>query len=202
MTNTSTQAHTYISVDVETAGPNPGSFSLLSIGACTIYPPQETFYVELKPVNERSLPEALAITGLSMDKLAQEGMPPNEAMLRFAAWLEKVTPQGSMPLFVALNAPFDWSFINDYFIRTIGRNPFGHSALDMKALYMGLTGAEWEDTYIEAITSHIGIHIELTHHALQDALDQAVIFRHLLAEWKEHAASWQPRKTGVSKNNE
>ena len=119
-------------------------------------------------------------------------------MLRFAAWLEKVTLPGSKPLFVALNAPFDWSFINDYFIRSIGRNPFGHSALDMKALYMGLTGAEWQDTHIEAIASHIGMHVELTHHALQDALDQAEIFRHLLVEWKEHAASWQSGKPRIS----
>ena len=199
MTITSAQAHTYISVDVETAGPNPGSFSLLSIGACTIFPPQETFYVELKPVNERFLPEALAITGFSMDKLQQEGLPASEAMLRFATWLEKVTPPGSKPLFVALNAPFDWSFINDYFIRSIGRNPFGHSALDMKALYMGLTGAAWEETYIEAIAAHIGIQVELVHHALQDALDQAIIFRHLLAEWEQHAASWQPGKLDISK---
>ncbi len=196
--NDTQQPYTYISVDVETAGPNPGNFSLLSIGACTIFPPRETFYVELKPVNDLFLPEALAITGLSLEALRQTGLDSAEAMLRFAAWLEKVSLPGSKPLFVALNAPFDWSFINDYFIRTIGRNPFGHSALDMKALYMGLTGAEWQDTHIEAIAAHIGMPIKLTHNALQDALDQAEVFQHLLAEWKQHAALWQPGKSGNS----
>ncbi len=28
---------TYISVDIETAGPNPGGYAMLSIGACTVY---------------------------------------------------------------------------------------------------------------------------------------------------------------------
>ena len=37
----------YISVDVETAGPNPGQYSLLSIGACLVFVPAKTFYVEL-----------------------------------------------------------------------------------------------------------------------------------------------------------
>ena len=169
-------------MDVETAGPNPGNFSLLSIGACTIFPPQQTFYVELCPLNDRTLPDALAVSGLSMEKLKETGLQPEAAMRQFADWLEEVVPVGNTPVFVALNAPFDWSFINDYFHRYLGRNPFGHSALDMKALYMGLTGAKWTDTYLEALADYYHLHLELTHHALQDALDQAEVFHHLLAE--------------------
>ena len=54
----------YISIDVETSGPNPSTYSLLSIGACTINDPKEEFYVELQPVNENKLPEAMIIGGL------------------------------------------------------------------------------------------------------------------------------------------
>lgn len=182
MTNHSTQPITYISVDVETAGPNPGSFSMLSIGACTVFPPQETFYVELKPVNDLALPEALEVSGLSFDHLKEKGLQPADAMQKFGAWLKKVVPEGNKPVFVALNAPFDWSFINDYFHRYLGHNPFGHSALDMKALYMGVTGVTWTETYLEALADHYHLHIELTHHALQDALDQSEVFHHLLAD--------------------
>lgn len=172
----------FISVDVEASGPNPSDYSLLAIGACTIYLPRETFYVELAPVNDRFLPESLAVSGLSMELLREKGLQPQEAMNQLATWLKSVTPDGKKPVFVALNAPFDWCFINDYFHRYLGYNPFGHNALDMKALYMGLTGAPWDETYIEAMAGHYDLHIKLTHRALQDALDQAVIFHRLLEE--------------------
>jgi DNA polymerase III epsilon subunit-like protein len=83
---------TYISVDVETAGPNPSGYSLLSIGACTLDHPQQTFYVELVPVNDRATTEALAISGLSLEALRQRGVLPAEAMARFAEWVGEVVP--------------------------------------------------------------------------------------------------------------
>jgi ribonuclease T len=172
---------TYISVDVETAGPNPGQYSLLSIGACTVFPPMETFYVELQPLSAHFVPQALAVSGLSLDLLAQTGLPPVEAMTRFEQWVLKVT-NDTRPIFVALNAPFDWMFVNEYFQSCLGRNPFGHSALDIKALYMGLTGATWPETYLEALAKRYNMQLALTHHALQDAIDQAEVFRRILAE--------------------
>ena len=51
----------YFSVDIETAGPNPGQYSLLSIGACTVDERRSTFYVELQPVNQEMTPESFAI---------------------------------------------------------------------------------------------------------------------------------------------
>ena len=138
----------FISVDVETAGPHPGRYSLLSIGACLVSDPDLSFYVELQPVNDSATPEALAVTGLSLVELAERGLPPAEAMASFEAWVKTLTPHNRRPVFVAFNAPFDWMFVNDYFHRFLGRNPFGYSALDMKALYMGLTGARWSETSI------------------------------------------------------
>jgi ribonuclease T len=179
MTNTN---ETYISVDIEAAGPNPADYSMLSIGACTIFPPQKTFYVELRPVSMHSTAEAMAVSGLSLERLAECGLPPAEALKRFADWVAQVTETGNRAVFVGLNAPFDWMFVNDYFHRYLGSNPFGHSALDIKAFYMGLTGAPWQETYIEALANRCGLDLELTHHALEDALDQAEIFRCLLTE--------------------
>ena len=108
----SIQLEPFISVDVETAGPSPGQYSLLSIGACTISSPQQTFYVELQPLNDLMQPEAYAIHGLSLEELRQQGVPPKVAMERFDAWLLDVLPEGSAPIFLAFNAPFDWSFVN------------------------------------------------------------------------------------------
>ncbi len=56
--DTPLETDAYICVDVETSGPIPGDFSMLSIGACTIYEPQRTFYIELKPVNQNTTDEA------------------------------------------------------------------------------------------------------------------------------------------------
>ncbi len=172
----------YISVDVETAGPFPGRYALLSIGACAVFQPDKTFYVELKPDREDNQPEALQISGLNLETLKHHGQPPNLAMRQFSDWLEAGTPAGKRPVFVAFNATFDWAFVNEYFHRYLGHNPFGHSALDMKAYYMGLRGVPWSDTGMDAVSKQLQDRKVLSHHALQDALDQAVLFKLMLKE--------------------
>lgn len=173
---------TYISVDVETAGPNPSQYSLLTIGACTLAERASTFYVELKPVNNNSVPEALRVSHLSMARLAESGLEPAEAMRRFEAWVKAETPPGQRPIFLAFNAPFDWMFVNDYFHRYLGRNPFGHAALDIKSLYMGIAGVGWNETSMRYLMPRYLGNQQLTHHALRDAMDQGEIFRKLMQE--------------------
>jgi DNA polymerase III epsilon subunit-like protein len=170
----------YISVDVETAGPNPSLFSLLSIGACVLWKPKETFYVELQPLNDEMLTEAFAIHGLTLAALKESGVSPTEGMTLFETWLDEIVPHGQKPIFVAFNAPYDWMFVNDYFHRFLGRNPFGHSALDIKAFYMGLTGCTWQETAMGQVTEDIFDGLMISHNAVQDAVDQAEIFRRLL----------------------
>lgn len=184
MSTTQPPPDVYISVDVETAGPNPSQYSMLTIGACTIKERPNTFYVELKPVNMNSQPQALAISNLSMERLAERGLEPAEAMRQFESWLKTEVPTGQRPLFVSFNAPFDWMFVNDYFHRYLGRNPFGHAALDIKAFYMGVTGVSWAETSMRTIGARYLGERTLSHHALRDAMDQAEIFRKLLEERK------------------
>jgi ribonuclease T len=172
----------YVSVDVETAGPNPGLYSLLSIGACLVAEPARTFYVELQPVNSNAEKEALAVHGLSLEKLRATGVPPADAMAEFEAWLAREIPPPVRPLFVAFNAPFDWMFVNDYFHRFLGRNPFGHNAIDIKAYYMGLSASSWADTSLDKLLARYVGPASLTHNALDDAKDQAAVFGALLEE--------------------
>jgi DNA polymerase III epsilon subunit-like protein len=180
-------APVYISVDTEAAGPNPSEYALLSIGACLVSDPAQAFYVELVPTSIKASPTAMAVSGLSLADLAESGTPPEEGMLGFEAWVRGLTAEGDEPVFVAFNAPFDWMFVNDYFHRYAGRNPFGHSALDMKVFYMGLYRVPWRQTSMQDVAAQLGVQIQLPHHALQDARLQALLFRRLLAEWeKEH----------------
>lgn len=182
----------FISVDVETAGPHPGGHALLSIGACLVSDPGQTFYVELQPDRRAAVAEALAISKLSLDELTEHGIPPAEAMWEFKTWVMERIPAGGRPVFVAFNAVFDWMFIAEYFQRYLGRNPFGHSALDLKAFYMGLTGAPWTETSLHHVAARYGCRQELAHHALSDALDQAALFREMLAEARQRGWAWIP----------
>ena len=102
-------------------------------------------------------------------------------MAEFARWIRSVTPTGAAPVFVAYNAPFDWMFIQDYFQRYQIENPFGHAALDMKALAMGLLDIEWTDTAMAQVAARLDMSIKLSHNALQDARDQAQLFQQMLA---------------------
>jgi len=167
----------FISVDVETSGPIPGDFSLLSFGACLIGNEEKTFQCEVKPVNMNADPKALEITGLSLDTLLKTGLTPLEAMESFDVWLKGLSNENVSLVFVGFNAPFDWSFINYYFIKYLGKNPFGFSALDIKALYMGTTGCTWSDTRSSQISNHLHPKGEGDHNPLHDALYQAEIFK-------------------------
>jgi len=173
-------AETWISVDVETSGPTPAHGSLLAIGACLVDRPEEGIELLIRP--DPALPwsdAAEAIHGLSRERLAREGLAPAEAMTLFAAWLERVVPAGSRPVFVGFNAPFDWMFVADAAWRHLGRNPFGISAVDLKALFLGrLDGAaRWAETTKEHVKRHYAIELPHTHGALDDAREQAEICR-------------------------
>jgi ribonuclease T len=172
-----------ISVDIEAAGPIPSQYALLSIGACTLTQPRRTFYVELIPDRDESEPGAEMVHGLDLETLRREGLPPAEAMQKFASWLEEVLPAGRSPIMLAFNAPFDWMFIHDYFIRYLGRNPFGHSAVDIKAVYLGASGKSWQETSGENLHRLYHDGKTLSHNALQDALDQSIIFEAILEEY-------------------
>lgn len=166
----------FVSVDVETAGPIPGEYSLLSIGACVVNDPAKTFSCELKPINRNADPKALEVSGLSLDQLAKNGLEPAEAMQAFSQWLDTLVGKDGSVVFVGLNAPFDWSFVNYYFHRFTGGNPFGFTALDIKALFMGATGCDWVDTRSSKMAQRLSPRLKGDHQALHDAQYQAELF--------------------------
>lgn len=177
-------AETWISVDVETSGPTPSTGSLLSIGACLVDEPERGIELLLRP--DPSLPwseEAAAIHRLDRATLERDGLEPVEAVTRLERWVCDVVPEGSRPVFVALNAPFDWMFVADAFWRHLGRNPFGPSALDIKALYLGRHLAEvgaWGATGRPRMLERYPVALPHTHTALADAQEQAMLCARIL----------------------
>jgi ribonuclease T len=169
----------FVSVDVETSGPNPRDYAMLSIGACVVDRPEHSFYIELVPSTTNALPEALAVSGLDLDELARTGVEPGAALAQFEEWLGALA---GPPIFVAFNAAFDWMFVEDYFRRFLGRNPFGHAALDIKAYSMGLADSTWAQTSMRFLSPLYLDGRQLEHNALSDARDQAKLFRALRDE--------------------
>lgn len=172
-----TKREIFISVDIEAAGPVPGKYSLMSIGACRVDDPQKTFSKLLKPINREADPAAMKISGMSFEMLERDGAPPADAMQSFADWLDdlKIEPNDKI-VFVGLNAPFDWSFVNYYFHVYLGGNPFGFTALDIKAYYMGVTGCIWSDTGSSDMSEWVKPKRKPDHDAVHDAQYQAELF--------------------------
>ncbi len=167
----------FISVDVEAAGPIPGEYSLLSIGACDVDDDNSTFECLVKPINRNFDPKALEIAGFTLDELEQIGLQPARAMEVFHQWIRKTSGRDRRRVFVGFNAAFDWSFVNFYFHKYLGENPFGFTALDIKSLYMGVTNCTWDETRSSRIAARVQPKLAGAHSALQDARYQAEMFR-------------------------
>jgi DNA polymerase III epsilon subunit-like protein len=172
-----------MSVDVETSGPAPSVASLLSIGACLVDDPEEGIEILVRPIPGLAWSdEAEAVHHLTRERLEAEGLEPAAAMERLVGWVADRVPTGSIPVLVSFNAPFDWLFVADYCWRYLGRNPFGISALDLKALYMGRhldTVRRWANTRKGDVRERYPIDLPHTHGALDDAREQAEICRRI-----------------------
>lgn len=133
----------YIIVDVETDGPIPGDNSMLSLGACTLDEPEQTWYTEIKPIRLASYNpqtvEFLKNNGLDREEVKKNGMFPNLAMESFDRWLTEVA-QGDRLRFVSDNAAFDPMFVFWYLHHFVGTCQFGFGALSLTSLYAGITG--------------------------------------------------------------
>ncbi len=167
----------FISVDIETAGPIVSEHSMLTIGACLVYQPEVEFSIMLQPISNKAIEEALEVSGITLEQAYKDGFPPAEAMSQFESWIIQNVPEDATPVFVGLNAPFDWSFINFYFLKYLNRNPFGITAIDIKALFMGATKCRWHDTKSSSINKYVHPSLKGDHDALHDAQYQAELFR-------------------------
>ena len=157
----------WIVVDVESDGPCPGLFSMVSFGAVVVEPGLERmFRGRTQPISAKWIPEALAVSRVTREEHLK--YPYAEGVMReFRSWVGVVSP--NKPVFVSDNPAFDWQFINYYFHHFLGENPFGHSARRIGDLYCGLVkdagrNHEWKKRF--RITKH-------THDPVDDAKGNA-----------------------------
>ena len=78
----------YIMVDVESDGPIPGDYSMVSFGAVIVEPTlSKNFYGQLRPISDKWIPQALAVSGFSREELLDFDEPV-VVMERFRDWIK------------------------------------------------------------------------------------------------------------------
>jgi hypothetical protein len=185
----------YFSADVETDGPIPGVFSILSFalvyagtfdGAEFRRPSHydRSFYRELKPISDNFDPEALQVNGLDRARLSIVGQPPELAMSEAAAWVMSLAGN-ARPVLVAYPLSFDWSWLYWYFMRySTQGSPFNHSScFDIKTAFALKAGIPIASAGRSNLFESLRPDREHSHHALQDAIEQAEIFGNIF-EWE------------------
>ena len=126
----------YIMVDIESDGPIPGDYSMICFGAVLVNEQlNDTFYGELKPISDKFIPEALAVSGFSREATTQFD-DPQVVMTNFSIWVKSVSKD--RPIFISDNNGFDWMFICWYFHHFTGGNPFGFNSQNIGSLYKGI----------------------------------------------------------------
>lgn len=202
----------YVSVDVETDGPDAATNSLLSIGAAayklaegetwdSMEHPLSTFSVNMLPAdgavqNRKTMEGFWAHCPEAWQALMKDRKTPNEGMKLFESWLGRL---GGKCVAFSYPAAFDWPWIDAYFKRYRGRNPFS-GLIDLKTLAWSIsllqcagadTGAalpnegfpklkrivkrNMPDAWFDAGRPH-------THVALDDAIEQGTMFIRIVRE--------------------
>ncbi len=184
----------YFSADVETDGPIPGPFSMLSFAI--VYAgsfdgqhferPERydrTFYRELRPISDQFQEEALRVNGLDRPRLCREGENPENAMTDASLWVRGIAG-AAKPVLVAYPLSFDWSWLYWYFIRfSNAGSPFGYSqCFDLKTALAVKGAIPIADASRSRLKASLKSARQHTHHALEDAIEQAEIFANVF-QW-------------------
>ena len=184
----------YFSADVETDGPIPGPFSMLSFALVvagrfdgtrfrrpSAY--NEHFYTELRPISDQFDAEALRVNGLDREKLRLNGQDPKAAMTAAGEWIASHSA-GGRPVLVAYPLSFDWTWLYWYFVQFSEHgSPFDHSrCFDLKTAFAVKAKLPIASAGRSKVPANLrGTHRH-THHALDDAIEQAELFANIF-EW-------------------
>lgn len=185
----------YFSADVETDGPIPGPYSMLSFALVYAgsfdgksFDRPKTYsdsrYFELKPISVEFEPEALAVNGLDRTRLISDGLQPVRAMTEASKWVRQIAGTAK-PVLVAYPLSFDWAWLYWYFVRySEDGSPFGHSScFDLKTALSVKSRAPIAVSGRSKLSPSLRSNRPHTHNALDDAIEQAEIFANVF-QWK------------------
>ena len=177
----------YVSTDIEADGPIPGPHSMLSFASAAFLPDgtlTETFSANLTTLpGAHGHPETMKwwqTQREAWDASRESQRRPEDAMPEYAAWLRHLPGE---PVFVAYPVVFDYMFVQWYLHRFAGGSPFSFVGLDVKTYamatlktdFLSVTKSTMPRRWLDDSLPH-------THKALDDAIEQGVLFCRMLAE--------------------
>jgi hypothetical protein len=177
----------YISIDIETNGPIPGDYSMLSLGAVAYNEEGKklsSFFANLVPlhaekaVDQKKLghPETMAWWADYPHQYAaatRNQEDPREVMKKFQSWIINF---GMVPVAVCYPS-WDYMFIHWYFIHFLNQNPLGLSCLDLKTYIMKVLNTPFRKTVKKNMPKEwFDQNAKHTHIAVEDAEEQGNLF--------------------------
>jgi len=175
----------YVSTDIETNGPIPGEYSLLSFGSAAFTLDKKI--VATFSANVDTLPGAKEdpdtmrwwkTQGAAWDECRRDPKPPQKIMKEYVAWL-KFLP--GRPVFVAYPASFDFTFMYWYLMKFAGESPFEYMALDIKSYAMALLKKPFYSVSKSNMPQEWFDACKKSHVALEDAIEQGQLFCNIIA---------------------
>ena len=183
----------YVSTDVEADGPIPGPHSMLSFASAAYTADKRliaTFSANLATL-EGSAPHPVQAAWWETQPEAwaacrKDQQDPAAALNAYVEWVEALPGK---PVFVAMPAGFDFTFMFWYMMRFAGRCPFSWSALDIKTLAFAMTGLPYRKCIKPRFPKHWFDDHPHTHVALDDAIEQGALFCNMLADLRAQQAA-------------
>jgi hypothetical protein len=183
----------YVSTDVEADGPIPGPHSMLSFASAAYTADKRligTFSANLATL-EGATPHPVQAAWWETQPEAwaacrKDLQDPAAALVAYVEWVEALPGK---PVFVAMPAGFDFTFMFWYMMRFAGRCPFSWSALDIKTLAFAMTGLPYRKCIKPRLPKHWFDDHPHTHVALDDAIEQGALFCNMLAELRARQAA-------------
>jgi hypothetical protein len=185
----------YFSADVETDGPIPGPYSLLSFAI--VYAGSfdgkrfkrplsysEVFYRELRPISDKYQQEALDVNGLDRPRLVLQGEDPRVVLTEAYHWVNQIAGTAK-PVLVAYPLSFDWTWLYWYFVSFSQEgSPFEYSrCFDIKTALAVKARIPISEAGRSRLHQALSSKHKHTHHAIDDAVEQADIFANIF-EWE------------------
>lgn len=191
----------FFSTDVETDGPIPGRYSMLSFGTAVFT--GHGNLIATYSANLETLPGAIqnpeTMLWWGTQKEAWEACrkntrPAEEVMPEYVNWIKsiKLEPTGHgeradkvRPVFVGYPAGFDFNFMYWYMIAFGGESPFSFSALDIKTYAMSVLGTDFRSSTKRNFPRSWFGKKRHSHVALDDAIEQGELFCNILQAREE-----------------